>query len=527
MDLQIDPVGPDVPVAQARERGFPWLRRRVAALADPGAGAYLYSALLALMTLPVLIWPIPRAADIVNHWARLTLYGMPAADPLNALYQIKFGIIPNLGVDLIYLSLSPLLSAQSVARLAWALAFWLPALGAWRVHRTLFPAPQLAILLAPLLSYNLVVTTGLVNYGLGMGVALLALAWRIGSERRRFWRGIIVLNLVSVVLLFCHVLALFAFCVAFGLWEATPRRAEAWRASTLRGAIAPLYVALGLAFLAIAERTPSSFSLVGHKWQVFTAPVFAATDFDLVFGFAIVGLLVAARLAGGLSVAPRMGWTLAGFAVMVLLIPSAWGAGNLIDARLAVFWAYLAAAALSWPWTTGRASRVVVGLVVLLGLARVVSVVPGWVAYEAAAVSVRNAFAAIPPGARVLVVRPPGDVCVDPELPLLNNLSTFAVIDRRALVNTLFADPGMQPVRPRDAAIAAGPKIAVSSSWLTPEGRKPLGKLLEADWAEPYVHWRERFDMVVAMHGKCDGALDQPGLERVSVSSIADVYRLR
>lgn len=526
MGLQIDRVGPDAAAAQAREGAFPRLRRRVAALADPGAAAYLYAALLALMTLPVLIWPIPRAADIVNHWARLTLYGMPAADPLNALYRIEFGIVPNLGVDLVYLTLSPLLSAQSVARLAWAAAFWLPAVGAWRLHRALFPAPQLAILLAPLLSYNLVVTTGLVNYGLGMGVALLALAWRVESEHRRFWLGIIVLNLVSVVLLFCHVLALFAFCVAFGLWEATPRRWEAWRASLLRGAVAPLYVALGLALLAIAERTPGGFSLVGHKWQALAAPVFAATDFDLVLGFAMVGLLVAARLAGGLSVAPRMGWTLAGFAGTVLLMPSAWGAGNLIDARLAVFWAYLAAAALSWPWT-GRGSRIVVGLVVLLGLARVVSVVPGWLGYEAAAASVRDAFAAIPPGARVLVVRPPGDVCVDPELPLLNNLSTFAVIDRRALVNTLFADPGMQPARPRDAAIAAGPKIAVSSSWLSPEGRKPLGKLLDADWAEPYVHWREHFDTVVAMHGKCDVALDEPGLERVSVSSIADVYRLR
>ncbi len=526
MGLQIDRVGPDVAAAQAREHGFPWLRRRAAALADPGAAAYLYSALLALMTLPLLIWPIPRAADIVNHWARLTLYGMSAADPLNALYQIKLAIIPNLGIDLIYLTLSPLLSAQSVARLSWALAFWLPALGAWRLHRALFPAPQLAILLAPLFSYNLVVTTGLVNYGLGMGVALIALAWRVGSDRQRFWPGIVVFNLVSVALLFCHVLALLAFCVAFGLWEATPRRAEAWRASLLRGAIAPLYVTLGLALLAIADRTPSGFALVGHKWQVLTAPVFAATDFDLVFGFAIVGLLVAARLAGGLSVAPRMGWTLAGFAGMVLLMPSAWGAGNLIDARLAVFWAYLAAAALSWEWT-GRQSRIVVGLIVFLSVARVVSVVPGWLAYEAAAASVRNAFAAIPPGARVLVVRPPGDVCVDPELPLLNNLSTFAVIDRRALVSTLFADPGMQPVRPRDAAIAAGPKITVSSSWLSPEGRKPLGALLDADWAEPYVHWREHFDTVVAMHGRCGGALDEPGLERVSVSSVADVYRLR
>jgi hypothetical protein len=526
MSLEMDRARPAALAPEAREGAIAALRRRAADLGDVGAAPCLYAALLALMTLPVLIWPIPRAADIVNHWARLTLIGMSPADPLNALYQVKFVIIPNLGIDLLYLALSPLLSAASVARLGWALAFLLPAWGAWRLHRALFSKPQLAILLVPLLSYNLVVTTGLVSYGLGMGVALLALAWRVGSERKRFWRGVVVLNLVSIVLLFSHVLALLAFCVAFGLWEATPKRGEAWRASLPRGLIAPLHVAAGLVLLALAERTPGGFDLVGHKWQVFTAPFYAMTQFDLAFGAAIVGLLIAARLAGLLSVAPGMGWALAGLGAFILLMPSAWGAGNLLDARLAVFWAYLAVASLSWEWT-GRPARLVAALLVVLGLARVASVAPGWMAFEAAAASVRDAFAAIPPGARVLVVRPPGDVCSDPDLPMLNNLSAFAVIDRRAMVNTLFADSGMQPVRPRDAAMAAAPKMAMSSSWLSPEGRAPLGKLADAEWAQPYVHWREHFDTIVAMHGKCDGKLDEPGLERVSASAAADVYRVR
>lgn len=49
-----------------------------------------YFALLALMTLSVLFL-IPRTADLVNHWARLTILAMPASDPLNTFYRIEWG----------------------------------------------------------------------------------------------------------------------------------------------------------------------------------------------------------------------------------------------------------------------------------------------------------------------------------------------------------------------------------------------------------------------------------------------------
>lgn len=102
----------------------------------------LYAALVALTLAPIAIWPIPRSWDLVNHWARLTLYGMAPNDPLAALYGVKLTIIPNLGVDLLYLVLSPALSPESVIRLAWAAAIALPAWGAWRVNKALFASPS-------------------------------------------------------------------------------------------------------------------------------------------------------------------------------------------------------------------------------------------------------------------------------------------------------------------------------------------------------------------------------------------------
>ena len=180
MNARVERIGPGV--APGRWDG-------IAALGDASRAPYLFVAGLALVLLPALIWPIPNAADIVNHWARLTLLGMSADDPLAKLYAVKFAIIPNLAIDLLYLALAPIMSAQAVARLVWALALALPAWGAWRLHRVLFKTPQLGILLIPAISYNLVVTVGLVNYGIGMGVALLALAWAIETEARPFGAG--------------------------------------------------------------------------------------------------------------------------------------------------------------------------------------------------------------------------------------------------------------------------------------------------------------------------------------------------
>src|SRR6185437_3493505 len=112
------------------------------ALATPRAVGVIYAALVALSAAPVALWPIPRGNDIVNHWARLTLYHMAPGDPLRALYRVHLGLIPNLGLDALYLALSPLLSAQTVVRLALALAIALPAFGAWRLHRRLFAWPS-------------------------------------------------------------------------------------------------------------------------------------------------------------------------------------------------------------------------------------------------------------------------------------------------------------------------------------------------------------------------------------------------
>jgi hypothetical protein len=207
------------------------------------------------------------------------------------------------------------------------------------------------------------------------------------------------------------------------------------------------------------------------------------------------------------------------------VMPSASGAAVFLDARLAVFWAYLAVATLRCEWP-GRFGGVAVALLVSLSIGRFVSVLPAWSLYESEVETMRAAFATVPSGARVLVVKPT-EICQDREIQLLKNVTALVTIDRRAMVNTLFADPGMQPIRARDPALAAAPKIVMSSRWLEPDDRAPLGALLEQPWADTFVHWRDHFDTVISLHGVCYGRVDSPELKWVAGSPVADVYRAR
>ena len=86
----------------------------------------VYFALVAATLLPLAIWPIPPSFDLVNHWARLTLYHMAPGDPLAALYQVRLTPIPDLAVDLAGLALSPILTPYGVIALAWGASIACP-----------------------------------------------------------------------------------------------------------------------------------------------------------------------------------------------------------------------------------------------------------------------------------------------------------------------------------------------------------------------------------------------------------------
>ncbi len=477
----------------------------------------IYFALVALTAAPVAVWPIPRSWDLVNHWARLTLYQMPAGDPLAALYQARLTLIPNLAVDLVYLALSPVLSAESVIRLAWIASFALPAWGAWRLNKALNGAPQPIILVAPVLSYNLVTTLGLVNFALGMGLAIHAVAWWLTIDRDRPWTRFVLFNLLSAALFFCHLAAYAGFCLIVGLIEASPRRSESWRDWLARVWPTPFCVALGAVLWLFAVPFESRFGGPGIKAASLAAPML---EDDLSTGFVETMALAIALFAAWnrrlLTFAPAMRLPLAGLLVAIAALPPARGAADYIDARLAVFFAYVAVASLGGP-VGASAKRWLAAAAAIVCAARVVAAAPDWAEYEREADDFRQAIRAVAPGARALVVAPPADACeTGAEQHYFRGLANFVVIDRRALVSTLFTGKGMQPVAQLDPRMADTPWAAVRPAWLAAH-----------EGAGGGPSWREVYDTAILLHGGCAWRLAAPGLTPIAESRVATIYRVR
>ncbi len=491
------------------------------ALASPRAAGAVYLTLVALAAAPAGLWPIPRGNDIVNHWARLTLYGMAPDDPLRGLYHVHFGLIPNLGLDAVYLALSPLLSPETVVRLALALAIALPALGAWALHRALFAKPSPTIWLIPFLSYNVATTGGLLNFAVGMGLAFLGLAYVVRRERLGV-RDYVGLNLFGAALFFCHIIAWGAFALMLGLMRVATLRAPV-RVLGRRAGLAVATQALPLALALLRQAPPSTYSLGGSKLAMVFAPVASMTSTDLPALATLLGL-TALSLARGVQIAEKARLALVGFALVALLAPPALGAANLIDARLAVYVWFLAIAATSLKSADGLRA-LAAGVALALTAWRLASVAPAWEAFQERAAAVRAGLSSLPAGARALVVQPAR--CGEADFAMFGNLTAFAVIDRRAYVNTLFAQTGIQPVAPADPALDGGPTLPMDARWLTEAGRAALpAHVVNAPWARAFRDWRGHFNYVIDAHGACASTLDAPGLTRVGGAAGIDVYRI-
>ncbi len=497
-------------------------RLRDDALATPRIAGLLYGALVALAAAPAVLWPIPRGNDIVNHWARLTLYHLAPGDPITGLYRVHFGLIPNLGVDALYLALCPFLSAQAVVRLALALSIALPALGAWAIHRVLFAKPSPTIWLVPFLSYNVATSVGLLNFAIGMGIAFLGVAYAASRETLRA-RDLIALNLLGVALFFCHLIALAAFMLILGLMLVAPLNAPV-AVLARRAGVAALAFVVPLVLVALREADPSTYNLSDTaKVSLLYAPVASMTASDQA---ALYLLLAATALAllRGLEISPRATLAVAGFAVAAMISPSAWGAGALIDARLKVYLWYLAIAATSLRSADGLRPLVALAAIAMTA-ARLYGVAPAWAAFQERAATIREGLAALPPGARALVVSP-GD-CGDPDVGGYGSLTVFAVIDRRAYVNTLFAQSGIQPVAPADPVLDGGPTIAMDERWLSDKARATLpAHLRNMPWSAAFRDWRKHFTHVIDAHAGCASKLDAPGLTRIGGAAGLDVYRI-
>jgi hypothetical protein len=414
----------------------------------------------AVAAIPVILHPLPPLLDYPNHLARAHVIATIGADRyLSQFYQVEWQIIPNLIMDAIVPLFQSFIGVYRAGQLFIVTAILLTLSGALFLNRGLFGRWSLAPLLVAPLFYNRIFLVGLMNYVFGVGLVLWAFAAWVHLRERALVPRLLVSALFCAALFFCHLfdvglygLALFSF----ETWQLWTRRDRPLSARIVE------FILAGVPFVPLLPLLVMSptWGLSGeNQWDaagkldgLYT--VIGAYSETLDFALlAIVAAAVAWALwQRALSLHP-VGWIVFGLgAVVYLALPGFMFSTYLADQRMPIALVFLMIGCADLELRR-RAERVAaLALFAGLLLARIVEVEANWRDLSRETLALRDSIAHIDQrGSRILVAQANETHSDEAQDYGLAHAACLAVIERSALVSTLFTIAGKQVIRARPA----------------------------------------------------------------------------
>ena len=405
--------------------------------------------LVAVVTLPLLAVPVPPLTDFINHLARMRIMAALPDNPILAhYYQVHWAVIPNLIMDVVVPPLARHLDLLASGQVFLILMVVILATGPMAIHRALWGRLSPWPLLAFPLVYNGIFLYGLVNYLLGVGIALWGVAAWIHWRDRSLVRRAVVSTLFVLVLFLCHLFAV-------GLYGMTLLSFEIWRLSrqprTYSWREAAVFAVPFLPVLPLILESPTLGLSTVNVWEsqgklegIYLAFQLYRDVFDMVFAGILAGAALWLARRDLLRLHPA-GWVLLAVGSLVFLaMPRQLFGSWIADQRLPVALMFLTIGFFA-PDLRGRLSRgAFYAFVAGLTLARAAEVQANWLDLATVNHDMRAAAAVMPRGALVLVAHaddPQGGPVLE---QALSHAPSWAVIDRDALVSTIFAVPGKQ-----------------------------------------------------------------------------------
>jgi hypothetical protein len=178
---------------------------------DAGQGpvwsrSWVAVALVLLSAVPLLYPPIPPLVDLLGHMGRYRVeLDIDSSPWLSHYYGFHWGVIGNLGVDLIVIPLGKLLGLEAAVKL---IVLAIPPMTVagflWVAREVHGRIPPTAFLAAPF-AYGHPFLFGFANFALAMALAFLAFGlWlrlgRLNKTKLRSWLFVPI----SLVVFFCH-----------------------------------------------------------------------------------------------------------------------------------------------------------------------------------------------------------------------------------------------------------------------------------------------------------------------------------
>ncbi len=429
------------------------------------------SLVVALLIAPAWLCKIAPLSDWPNHLARLHVlahYGH--SEHYRASYAPAWGPFPNLAVDLLGVPLARVLPVDLAGRALLSLALATFAWGVIELGRTLEGRWSWRALIACFFALNESLLLGYVNFTFGIGLAFAALGLTLREPLSQRSSSVRVFTAaVALGAAISHAAAAVSLAIGFAGVQAArvaARKragAELWsRADSISAiTLAPAWLYFAHWLLLVADRSQDkSFASLGTSARLLVqtmVPTYHAVT-DLAFLAALAAIAGAAVLLGAglkslrIAAAPALAACL--FAAAVFAAPADFGGSYEANGRYVVgAWVFgLWSLRFESPPRAG-VLRATWALALALFSLRQLEIARQWRSLGADLEAQIRLFDALPAGTKL------GNLTfLDERAPRATRLSqrallhatAYAAVTREANVPTLYAIPGVQPLRHRE-----------------------------------------------------------------------------
>jgi hypothetical protein len=414
--------------------------------------AILTGLMLLVASIPIWTNPLPPLSDYVNHLARMQVIAKINNDPnLARFYEIDWQAIPNLMMDLIVPFLARFVSVYHAGQIFLISTFALIVSGMLALNRALFGRWSAFPLVAVPLLYNRVFLVGLTNYIFGIGLALWALAVWVRLRERHWVLRLSVSALFGVLLFFCHLSALGVYAVGLlaveilRLWE---NRSESIALRLLDFVASGLPILLVLPLLLISPTLRLVQEIYWERLGKIDGLIYAIEVYSDFFAFALLAIIIAGAVwavrRNLLRFHPLFWVIIVVSGLVYLVMPRVAFATYMADQRLPIAFAFMSVACIDINLRHRIVRRGFVALLVITLLVRVIEVDVSWAELSTETSEFRASVKRLKPGSKVLVAYAKSDGGDDVSDYGLLHAACLAVIEKSALVTTVFSVKGKQ-----------------------------------------------------------------------------------
>jgi hypothetical protein len=506
----------------------------------------IYAALAAIVLAPVLSVRVPGLGDYLNHLARMhVLASIDTSPALQRFYRVQWSPIPYLAMDAVVPPLARVLPLYLAGKLFVCACVLAPAAGAASLHYALHRRLSLVPAAGFLVSYNMLLSLGFLNFLFSTGCAVMLFAAWVATAGWPRWPRAALFAPAVLLLYFGHVFAWLGYGLAvfgFEAGRAVRARFRPVPSVAADAAAALLSAAPALGFAATLDvgagyvgRLTNDYGGVGAKLMAAASPLLFAHDeanFAVLLGALVLGVWLLARL----RVHPAIWPSVLSVALAAVCVPhvmdSTWGT----DLRLPLVALLLLIGGVSArhgaPARGGVWRPAATAALLILVAAKSADAARLLAGLDRLIAETRRVVAVLPPGARLLVVNDLGGNTGREEVSASTywHMPLTAVIDRDAFVPTLFSGLSTVHIQPayRLASTPNGLPVTPAQLWQGFRHEEEAGRDIGNGLGARLYHfgWPAKFDFVLVQRfGRDPGPLP-PNLDLLVHEADMDLYRI-